>query len=722
MATRMQQRRGTGTQWTTANPVLAAGEIGFETDTNQFKMGDGVNVWSSLTYFIDTTSLSTSLGDYVPLASAGAANGVATLDASGFVPAAQLNIAGDISSAVAALVDSAPATLDTLNELAAAIGDDATFITTINDSISLKQDDVVTTEGDLVIGGSGGAASRLPIGTNSQVLTLDSGYPVWADAPSTSFIVDMNASAFNTATLDSIKPAGPYSLSLDESSSGYDIYIFDTSGSVVGYTSGTEITASAPFSTIQVLGVSTTEILRFTFSGVISDASASGQQTSAGAYLVSITPSDLPSPDDTATVVGGNFDTDVEIVFISGATELPAKSITRSDPNSLIVTRPDGLNENDAPYSLKATNPGSQPTTGSGLNVLTNVVTAGSDPAWVTSSPLDQAINGVAFSQTLVASDAEGTITDYSIVSGALPTGLTLAAATGVISGTPTADGTFSFTIRVTDDSNNTTDKAFTQVSSPQIEGGTVTTESGYIYHTFTTSDLFKVNAGSVNAEILVVAGGGGGGNGNSSAGGGAGGMLTFSGQSLSSGDYTVTVGAGGNGGGSSGTTQLNTSGSPSTFGNLTATVGGGRGAVGNGEFPGLPGGSGGGSKEAGITYAGTSGQGQSGGTTNQTLSSGGGGGKGSSGNSSNSNTVAGNGGNGQSWYGTTYAGGGGGGQQGSSTSMSNGGSGGGGNGGAFSNDFNGNSGTNGLGGGGGGGQGFIGRGGNGVVIVRYAA
>jgi len=146
MATRMQQRRGTGTQWTTANPVLAAGEIGFETDTNQFKMGDGVNVWSSLTYFIDTTALSTSLGDYVPLASAGAANGVATLDASGFVPAAQLNIdvTADINAAVAALVDGAPATLDTLNELAAAIGDNADFITTINTSISGKANTVHT--------------------------------------------------------------------------------------------------------------------------------------------------------------------------------------------------------------------------------------------------------------------------------------------------------------------------------------------------------------------------------------------------------------------------------------------------------------------------------------------------------------------------------------------------------------------------------------------------
>ena len=43
-----------------------------------------------------------------------------------------------ISSAVAALVDSAPATLDTLNELAAAIGDDANFVTTLTTSVGEK--------------------------------------------------------------------------------------------------------------------------------------------------------------------------------------------------------------------------------------------------------------------------------------------------------------------------------------------------------------------------------------------------------------------------------------------------------------------------------------------------------------------------------------------------------------------------------------------------------
>jgi hypothetical protein len=56
MATRMQQRRGTAAQWTSANPVLNAGEIGWESDTNKFKIGDGTNHWASIDYFIDANS------------------------------------------------------------------------------------------------------------------------------------------------------------------------------------------------------------------------------------------------------------------------------------------------------------------------------------------------------------------------------------------------------------------------------------------------------------------------------------------------------------------------------------------------------------------------------------------------------------------------------------------------------------------------------------------
>lgn len=46
----IQNRRGTASQWATANPVLAAGELGYETDTNRFKIGNGSQNWNSLSY------------------------------------------------------------------------------------------------------------------------------------------------------------------------------------------------------------------------------------------------------------------------------------------------------------------------------------------------------------------------------------------------------------------------------------------------------------------------------------------------------------------------------------------------------------------------------------------------------------------------------------------------------------------------------------------------
>lgn len=50
MAVKIQLRRDTATNWTTDNPILADGEPGWETDTNQIKIGDGVSVWSALPY------------------------------------------------------------------------------------------------------------------------------------------------------------------------------------------------------------------------------------------------------------------------------------------------------------------------------------------------------------------------------------------------------------------------------------------------------------------------------------------------------------------------------------------------------------------------------------------------------------------------------------------------------------------------------------------------
>lgn len=45
-----QLRRGTDSEWTSANPVLANGEPGFDRTQNLLKIGDGITSWTSLAY------------------------------------------------------------------------------------------------------------------------------------------------------------------------------------------------------------------------------------------------------------------------------------------------------------------------------------------------------------------------------------------------------------------------------------------------------------------------------------------------------------------------------------------------------------------------------------------------------------------------------------------------------------------------------------------------
>ena len=148
MATRMLQRRGTATQWANANPTLGSGEIGFETDTGQFKMGDNSTAWDDLPYFKNIEDLGGNLDDYILLEQKGAANGVATLDGSNLIPVAQIpntiaritDVGNAISNAISDLTNNAPAILDTLAELANAINDDGEFYISVANAINNSLD------------------------------------------------------------------------------------------------------------------------------------------------------------------------------------------------------------------------------------------------------------------------------------------------------------------------------------------------------------------------------------------------------------------------------------------------------------------------------------------------------------------------------------------------------------------------------------------------------
>jgi hypothetical protein len=81
MPVQIQIRNGTAAQWTSANPVLAAGEVGIENDTRKQKFGDGTTAWNSLAYASGGTV--TSVTGTSPVASSGGATPAISL-ASGY--------------------------------------------------------------------------------------------------------------------------------------------------------------------------------------------------------------------------------------------------------------------------------------------------------------------------------------------------------------------------------------------------------------------------------------------------------------------------------------------------------------------------------------------------------------------------------------------------------------------------------------------------------------
>lgn len=60
-----QFRRGTAAQWLVNDTVLRDGELGIATDTNQFKIGNGVLPWTALPYFVDHAAIAQMIADAV---------------------------------------------------------------------------------------------------------------------------------------------------------------------------------------------------------------------------------------------------------------------------------------------------------------------------------------------------------------------------------------------------------------------------------------------------------------------------------------------------------------------------------------------------------------------------------------------------------------------------------------------------------------------------------
>jgi len=122
---------------------------------------------------------------------------------------------------------------------------------------------------------------------------------------------------------------------------------------------------------------------------------------------------------------------------------------------------------------------------------------------------------GVAYNQTVSTTGGVGAVT-YAVTAGSLPTGLSIDANTGLISGTPSATGTFNFTVTATDANSCTGSAAYSITINCPTGGATFTVSPAQV---------------CFNSGIVTISGG-------SPAGG------TYSGTGVSGTDYNTASGS----------------------------------------------------------------------------------------------------------------------------------------------------------------------------------
>jgi hypothetical protein len=266
------------------------------------------------------------------------------------------------------------------------------------------------------------------------------------------------AGPYTSVTFTKEYSAGAYTIASSLADTTYDIYAINASGTVIGYTNTPSLTTSGGFNKLVILGQTQNNLLSFSYKTTYT-ATSDSDEVATGPVFESCTPTTLPSVDNTTTVTGRNFASNVTVEFsATGYTATAAKAVVRNSATSLTVTRPDTFPASIASYTMTFLNPGTTAPTGSNAHIATNAVNAGTGPSWVTTSPLPEFTKSVAYSQTLSTTDDAAGVT-FSIVSGSLPTGITLNGTTGVISGTPTSFLNTSITVRALDAGGNYADR-----------------------------------------------------------------------------------------------------------------------------------------------------------------------------------------------------------------------------------------------------------------------
>jgi hypothetical protein len=182
--TQMQVRRGTASSWTSTNPTLAAGELGFETDTGKFKIGTGSSTWNSLLYAGGGQS---SLTTYQYTATAAQTTFSGT-DANGntlsyTVGAIQVYLNGALlqntadyaaTNGTSVVLTAGALAGDSLTILSLATFDVANTYTQAQADALFIADTIVDAKGDIIAATASDTVARLAVGANDTMLVADS--------------------------------------------------------------------------------------------------------------------------------------------------------------------------------------------------------------------------------------------------------------------------------------------------------------------------------------------------------------------------------------------------------------------------------------------------------------------------------------------------------------------------------------------------------------------
>ena len=751
---------------------------------------DGVvGIGAGATYSLDVSSkndgiaLPTGTTANRPTGSAGLIRYNSTLSKLEYFDTGFKQIASEtyVNTQVTNLIDSAPGALDTLNEIAAALNDDANFSTTITNLINDKEDTITgaattITDTDLtaskaVISNSSGkvavsattdtelgyvsgvtSAIQTQIDAKENTITGAATTITGADLTASKAVISNSSGKVAVSATTSTElgyVSGVSSAIQTQIDSKQDTVSAGTGISITGATISADLSGLVDTGAIQSDAVTAPKIAQFddnlsaAVAGTVlisngtdfTDVAMSGDVTINSSGVTAIGSDKV----DGSNIADDSIDSEH---YVDGSVDLAHLAADSVDGTKIAD---DSINsEHYAAGSideehLNATN---SPTD----NYVLSYDSASSGFTWIESS----GGGGISWVSTVKTADFTATAgegyfvnTTSAAITVTLPSSPSAGDELTIVDYAGTAD-TNNITITSSDNINGSSNDVKINYERGGVSMVYVDATQGWIAYNAANETATSLidDPGTFSVDYLVIAGAGGGGF-TAGGGGGAGGLRTSFGSTTGGGgsaessltltpstDYSVTVGTGGAGATSSSAKGSN--GSNSIFSTITSTGGGGGGTRGSGVYSGASGGSGGGeggdnSGDGGAAVTSPVVQGYAGGS-NTSSGTGGAGGGGAGAIGSDHDAPSGNsGGAGGAGLevniigtsGNYYAaGGGGGGQVGA-----DGGAGGssiGGNGGTSGGGTNGTVNTGSGGGGDGNSDNSGGTGGSGVVILRY--